>query len=165
MKKLFLLFMLVLSCKNQDNKLDASFDSSNDLNQSIIVLDDNWKLDIPNSWQERPLIGSAKFIAENKIDGVILLYNDNYPKTFTEFAIEYIRDLRNQGSKILLTNPVTINNQNFIHLKYINQDILVDSWISIKNSKFYILECGGKEVNKNIFEEDCNMIFNSLKLK
>ena len=135
----------------------------------VQVVGDSWLVTLPVAWTQEtnmPSGKNVKMVAERKeAQALVLLIKEPYSGTNDQYAIDTIRKYRDQGSTINHAASVIINDNHFVTVKTTNENIIVDSFITVKDGFAYSLECGGTDINASQFAPDCQKIADSLKIK
>jgi len=143
---------------------DTSLDSAG---STTVITEDTWELTLPGTWDKHSLVkydSGVQLIADNVPDENLLVFTQiSYQGTLDQFAIESIRDLRNQYN-IFNSSSVVINSIPFVYVKAIDSDNLqLQTWLTVSNGFGYSLSCGGNTSKTPTV--DCEKIINSLQVK
>jgi hypothetical protein len=179
MKRILLLLSFfainLTGCPNKSTPpvTDAGTDFAPDVveHQKIeyIVSGDTWQVTLPISWKEKvplPHSQDVALLAENEsTQGMFLLTKETYTDSFDAFAIETLRGLRRQGSTIIMSESTSLNGEPFVHIKSSQESLVVHTWLTVKDSYGYSINCGGVVSDIDLLSVDCQSIADSFKLR
>lgn len=164
-KYLVILFLALMSCQEPCEPIQDTPDVEEAVYDGLVE-GDGWELTLPESWQQAQPIDSNVLIAENEdVQSLVLLTKEAYTDDLDQFGIEVIRNYRGQQAEVVSTSSVAINEDPFIFVQTTKDDMVSNTWLTVKDNMAYSLSCGGYQTEFEQFSEDCQNIADSLKIQ
>jgi hypothetical protein len=128
---------------------------------------ENWEFTLPEPW---PLEGEqgectpqncGVVLRSPNREAMVIFIRETFNESFDTFVILSLRSLKGIDAEVISADPVMINGHNFVLIKALKNEVIVDNWVTVKNNNAYNLSCGGFGDNAEL----CSQIAASLIIR
>ncbi len=170
MKRLFVLLLCLSSCYHQPAKEVVVTTNKPQVTKlpckkEILIKEEDYEVKLSPT-MERVLIDDeeVKFFFEDEITSTILiLTKEETHLNINEFAESKLEDLKNLSVYLSEISEKKINNVNYVYFEGMKNKRKIYVLVTVKNSKGFVLSCGGDNTNK--LNKSCNDILKTFKIK